>query len=452
MISRSKPLFAWMVSRLSIIAALALLTPLLFGSLQSRNPLRVGVPLIFSGDEPHYLVLINSLILDGDLDLANNYAAARRGSADAGRIRAGYALDHHTVWFENGERRNWWQVYELDPWKFDSGSVDHRMARLRAGQRAPPAGHPEYSTHPVGLAIFLAPVLFPFRGTGLVEPLAVICSAIAVVVGFFMFRLLLAKYGAGSRAVDAVAVVAFLGTPAWHYARTLFTEPYLLLLAVSAYSLALRAGSPLVAGGLIGCGILMKPPFALLLVPLLAMYLMDRDLGSAVRLSVPVLIGIGVLLAMNHAMFGSPWRASQEWIPGSLVTGATGLLFSPKYGLLITMPAVVVALAAWPSFFCAFPRDAAVLGSAILLYFLCFASFDGWHGASAYAARHLVPVMPLLFVSMIALPRMKLWRGARRGIVVVCALSIIINAAAAMQYWRSWDTNLPLRVANRLGL
>lgn len=128
----------------------------------------------------------------------------------------------------------------------------------------------------MGLALLLAPILYPLRNTDFVEPAAVVCSTIAIILAFFLFRSLLTKYGVGGRVADLVAMVAFLGTPAWHYARTLFTEPYLLLFAVGAYSFGLR-GYPALAGISIGLGILMKPPFALLLLPLFAMYAVERN-------------------------------------------------------------------------------------------------------------------------------------------------------------------------------
>ena len=37
-----------------------------------------------TGDEPHYLVLINSVISDGDFDLANNYRDVHRGGPRLG--------------------------------------------------------------------------------------------------------------------------------------------------------------------------------------------------------------------------------------------------------------------------------------------------------------------------------------------------------------------------------
>jgi hypothetical protein len=56
-------------------------------------PLNLVWPRIHSGDEPHYLIILNSLIRDGDMDLANNYASVHAGGTDAGLSFAGQALD-----------------------------------------------------------------------------------------------------------------------------------------------------------------------------------------------------------------------------------------------------------------------------------------------------------------------------------------------------------------------
>lgn len=427
--------------RIPVLVTLALLAPLLWSNDGHR------LPRIFSGDEPHYLMSIHSVMLDGDLDLANNYAGVHKGSGQAGRNFAGTALDHQSVWFEGRERRNWETVYERSPVNFDRDADGHPVPRLQAEARQPPAGHQEFSQHPMGLALLLAPILYPLRHTAFVEPAALVCTAIAVIGAFFLFRALLAKYNVGGRAADLIAAVAILGTPAWHYARTLFTEPYLLLFAVGAYSFGLR-GHPALAGISVALGILMKPPFALLLLPLFAIYAWERNLKALIRLSLPVAVSIAVLFAINHAMFGSPLAAAQAWLHGSLIRGTGGILLSPQYGLLMVAPAFVVAVAAWPAFFRQFPRDALVIGSGFAMYFLIAASWKYWNGATAYAARIVVPVIPLLFVSLVALPNTAMWRWRpmRLAMLSICALSIVINGFAAMPYWQNFDTNPPLRL------
>lgn len=63
----------------------------------SGNSAASRLPRVLSGDEPHYLVLINSFLLNGDLELSNDYAAVHHGGTQAGLRYAGEALDDHTV-------------------------------------------------------------------------------------------------------------------------------------------------------------------------------------------------------------------------------------------------------------------------------------------------------------------------------------------------------------------
>src|SRR5262249_47791799 len=159
-------------------------------------------------------------------------------------------------------------------------------------------------------------------------------------------------------------------------------------------------------------------------------------------------LALAVYLLMNQSMFGSPFAISLPWIPGSFVEGAWGLLFSPTYGHMIVAPALVAAFLAWPRFFRCFPRDAIVLAVGILMHFSLYASFGTWSGAVCYAARYVVPLLPLVFAPLVLLPETWLWqhRGARYGIIAICALSVVINGVAAMPYWAWWNTN-PVLVA-----
>ena len=427
----------------ALIAALLAL-PLIFASPYAPTKFRIGLPRVFSGDEPHYLVLINSLLRDGDLDLANNYAAVHQGDPQAGLHFSGAALDHHTVWFEGTTRRNWLNIYETDPasWDHDGNSVP--VPRLRAGQSSPMEGHGEISTHPSGLALILGPLLFPFRGTGLLEPAAILCSALGMIAAMLVFRALIRTYKASAWSADLATAVTFLGTPLWHYGRALFTESFLTLFCVASYSLVLRGRSPLAAGLLIGMGVLLKPTLAILGVPLLILLVFERNYDSVALFMLPVAAAVAVTVGLNALLLGSPWRAVQEWIPGSFFEGAWQMFASPQRGLLITAPAIVVAALAWPQFINDHRRDAVVLLAGVALYYGLFASFAYWHGGACYSIRHVVPVLPLMFASLASLSDIVWWRSrVFRGVTAaLCILSVIINGHAAIQYWKSWNTNL----------
>ena len=86
----------------------------------------------------------------------------------------------------------------------------------------------------------LAPLLFPFRGTGLLEPAAILCSALGMIAAMLVFRALIRTYNASAWSADLATAVTFLGTPLWHYGRALFTKSFLTLFSVASYSLVLR--------------------------------------------------------------------------------------------------------------------------------------------------------------------------------------------------------------------
>src|SRR5438270_13998221 len=162
------------------VAALLLAPHLFTGTPDSPYPV-FGPDRVLSDDEPHYLLLINSLLNDGDLDLANNYAHVHAGGQDAGMVWAGgRMLDHHTVLPIDGRRVDWHTFYPFPTtqWETDAEGVVHPTPA--PGVAPPPPGTPEYSIHQYGVAFLLAPVLWPFRGTTWLEPAALLCSGLAV--------------------------------------------------------------------------------------------------------------------------------------------------------------------------------------------------------------------------------------------------------------------------------
>jgi hypothetical protein len=67
---------------------------------------------VYSRDEPHDLALIHSLMLDFDLDLANNYDSVHHGSKQAGERFAHGLVDHHVCWYIDGTRFVWSELFE----------------------------------------------------------------------------------------------------------------------------------------------------------------------------------------------------------------------------------------------------------------------------------------------------------------------------------------------------
>ena len=418
--------------------AVLLLVPHVFGSRESPEPYNFGAPRIHSGDEPHYLVFINSLIKDHDLDLANNYYDVHRGGDDAGLLFRGSSLDHHTIWFLDDKRVSWFMVFEDAPkWGVDPSGVPSPVRRQNIGAVfEPPA---ELPWNVPGLAILLALVLFPLAGTPWVEPAAVIVSGLVTIAATFLWRRLARGITDDQRAINLGLALAFLGTPAWHYGRSLFAEPYLVCLVIGAFSFALVKPRYILSGFLMGMAIYIKPFIIVVGLPIGILLLAQRRFGAAVRFALPVLLWLGVLLGTYHVVYGSASRSPNDWISGPILNNSLHLLAYPTRGLLTTAPIVLVAFAGWPALMRRERGLAAALGAFFVLFVLVAAN-RAWAGGFAYSVRYLVPVIPLVCLGLLKVIEEKLQTPTARWYFAgIGLLSVLINGMAAAQYWRAFN-------------
>jgi hypothetical protein len=147
-------------------------------------------PTIFSGDEPHYLLVANSLLKDHTLNLRKVYDENAEGSNMAGRAFLGATLDHHTALVDIGKFPHktlgqWHQFF----------SEDFRKEWNLPILPDPPQGYAEYSVRAVGWPFLIAAGSFL---TGLnAEPTAKILSHLWVLLAAFFTALSLQKLKCG---------------------------------------------------------------------------------------------------------------------------------------------------------------------------------------------------------------------------------------------------------------
>jgi hypothetical protein len=416
------------------VVALLLFVPHLFGSRESPAPYYFGIPRIHSGDEPHYLVFVHSVVEDGDLDLTNNYRAVHEGGNQAGLLFRGSRLDHHSVWFVGDRRVEWRNVFHVDEKDWGKDAAGHWTPTVRPGVAPELLPKREAPWNSPGLAILLAPLFYFVRGSEALEAFATILSGFTIVLASLFWRMLAGAFTEDRRVVNLGVVLAFLGTPAWHYGRSFFSEPYILCLVTAAYALGLARQRYVLAGFALGAVLFLKPIAVLAGVPLGVLYLVRGQVGAAVKLAVPVLVWLVAHLGMNQAVYGAFFHESNSFYPGVPIANALQILGHPIRGLLSTAPIVLVAAAGWGALQRQSREVLAPLAGCLLMFFVA-ANNQAWSGGFAYSIRFLVPVMPLFCLGLIPLLRSPF----ARGVAFAGLLSMLISGAAAVQYWRAFD-------------
>lgn len=314
-----------------------------------------------SGDEPHYLVIAHSLLVDHDLDIANNH-----------------------------EQRDYRAFYD--------GTL--RPDYLRRGRNGE-----IYSIHPPGLPALLLPAYAVGGARAAVWTMGLIGALAALAI------------------FDLAAMVAGTTTAAVTWVASCFTVPFvphawliypeLACAAAVAWSLRFTQDSRPSLRRSFANGLLLAAlpwlhtkfiVFAALLGAWHALRL-SRRAPQAVSFVTPLLLSVVAWLFAFFWMYGTfdpqaPYggSAATSMMAANIPRSVLGMLFDQKFGLLIFSPVFVLAIAGivllWrdPRF-----RPLAI-GSTVVgtAFVLSTARFYMWWGGASAPARFLVPIVPVL--------------------------------------------------------
>lgn len=316
------------------------------------GPIYLGRPVLTWGDSPHYLALVNSLIEDGDFDLANNYRQAENGDWDLGTRLRGKQVDHHT-------------------------DVDTQGRELLF--------------HPWFMPLVVAALTWPLAHTEWVESVAIWLTMAVVLLGVA---------GAKRWIPGQVPSLWWLGlaTPLWCYGRDLWTESWLFAI----WSGLLATQSLPLLGIQAAAGVLTKYSFAVVPATLGVTAAWRREWARAATFlgvtGAALLLAIGISqylfadtdhFSLFHAGAHQFKRITFTVAPFGLTWQALpGLLFDWRDGLLPFFPFLAWGL--W-SF-----RRGGDLFLPAAAFFLLHSSYLGWRAGSGFAARYLVPMVPIL--------------------------------------------------------
>jgi hypothetical protein len=352
-----------------------------------------------NGDEPHYLIITQSLLLDHDLKIENNHKRADYASF-LGR----------------------------------SLTAPHFMKRGRDGEI--------YSLHAPGLSVIVAPAFAFFGYPAVLAELVLIASAASALVWLIAFRV--TDHAAAAWFGWAAAAMT---VPFFFHATAIFPDGLgaMLMLAGLLPLVEPRAREPralLAVGAALAILPWLHTRFAILAACaglVVAVRLLDET-RRAQRLAlfglIPTLSAAGWFLFFQ-VIYGTAnpsvtYDVANSMAVGNIVRGAPGLFADQQYGLIPNAPVLLCALAGVVVMLRHGPRRLALeLLMMIGPYVLVLAFFYQWWAGTTPPARFLVPVTLLLAVPA------AVWFARTRSVAMRLAgcsllgLSLLITATMA---------------------
>jgi len=234
--------------------------------------------------------------------------------------------------------------------------------------------------------------------------------------------------GVDTRRRTGLAVIIALATPLWAYATVFFGHAPAAILVTVAWVLLLRPGASerpphrlhaLLGGVAAGFAVTIEYPTVLLAGVIFGALIVRRTplptLGWA---AAGTIVGLVPALLYHQLAFGAPWLTGYTFkadtgfqaIHARGVLGVSlpslealwGVLFSARRGLFFFSPILLLApIGLWEIFRRRRFRDVAPLTVAITVYVLFAAGFVDWEAGWCAAARHLVPIVPLLAIPVL---------------------------------------------------
>ena len=401
---------------------------------------KIVKPRIVAGDEPHYLMVINSLLFDHDLQLQDDYRRVDDGGLEAGAGYSGRLLDHHSIIVNRrtGDHAVWVEVFGWVPKAVPCSNGRVRCLEFHTDRKEFAASPDVYevSCHPVAFPALIAGLIAPFRPAPTkVERdslfVMVILCWLGVIATYFLAR----QAGFGVGLSTGTALLLLFATPWLSYSRSLYSEPVIGLTLVLALW-ALEKGAPALSGLCLAAAAYLKPPFGVVAAGVILERLLARRWKDAASLTGVLGVLGAVLLAINYGMAHTFLiSGNASWTPAENFYYLYETLLHPEHGVFVFVPWVLFAFAAAKHGLAEHGERSTLLRRIAvpgLLYFLLLAVTPIGPGFS-YGPRYWVPLMPWMAIAAVEFVRTRSKRS-RVAFAFLVLLSASIAIPGALRY------------------
>jgi len=366
------------------------------------------------GDEPHYLVMINSLLLKHDLQMKTVYDDVDRGGPEAGVMSRGIELDRHTIVVNRstGHRAEDMPWYASAP-EFAASSDTYEVPR-----------------HPAGFPLFMALVVTPMRPRARevesdVGFILMLIAWLGIVATYFVGR----QVGMGRTWAMLAASILFAASPWLAYSRAYFAETAIGLALIMGLW-ALMSDLPIFAALAAGAGAVMKPPFALVGAGFLFEEVREKRWKNAIKMGVVLGLPALEILGYNFWVHRSALELSFQWSFHFWQFVDTFLGY--REGLLLYAPWTIYGFIACGLSFWSRnqgSRLARTMALPLFLYLIVLCS-TGFGAGYCYGPRYWVAFMPWLALGTVeAIRRSGRYQRAACAVLILFAIGIAIPGA-----------------------
>lgn len=388
-------------------------------------------PIVHGLDEEHFLLMINSLIKDYDLELSNNYQNSRGGGYDAGEFWRGRILDHHSIFVhkETKEKISFREVIDVgafNKWKIKNPNAWNNRSE-----------YCERPHHPPGLPFVFSVFLWPLAGWRHLESAALCLNILFILIGFLFLYKIMVSLDIEKKWINISIFLTALATPVYHYSMLLMKETLLGVILILLFWFYLFKKNGLLSGLLVTLGCAVRYAFPIVVAPLIFYGIIKKEKKLLISFIISLSLGALFYMLYNWHIYGGPLSTGREDEFGDFLSIKT-ISF-----IFLGIPLLIITFWFLIRFFNIINfinKNYNLLRSCVfwlgifVLFILFFKSIE-FRGILFDAKSGIITTAPFLIFSILKLFDIKIWREPKFvgifGIVIAYIAVYLIKGILA---------------------